>query len=271
VFNHAGRPVPIFYLTEPSAIFTFSDRESLRIRDVAPSITGIEISGAVVAVGGERWLPVRAGGWILYEEADGRQRGAILGMDGRAVSHIETVHKLLDGCAYGGPVYPFRIPGVSESLLRPVNTATAGYPPNNCCTYVEMVIVSLHGHTGPTGSAWDSEAHKGAMIMDAKNPWSSIQAYNEYLNGNASQKVLGRDTVTGPIITQEWTGVSDGTVDKGDSGHQRILVPQPSGREFMSYESTRKYGVCKRMVRLSDLVGVNRKETRFVPIPNRVN
>ena len=135
------------------------------------------------------------------------------------------------------PKYPFEIPGVSSSLLEPPKA-------NNCCTFVEALLVKAWLDVHGAGFSWTSTNHKQMMIMLPGDLFSPVTAIIETGMG---VEISDKNELPAPwTIIQGWRHL-----DPPNGGHTFLIldVHTPTTR-ILTLESNKAFDMdgpgCRR-------------------------
>lgn len=123
-----------------------------------------------------------------------------------------------------GARYPFKIPGVSDSLVGEPNL-------NNCCTFVEALLVKAWTEQ-VEAFAWDGQRHAQAMIL-GDDLYSPVTALLE--TGIAT-------SVPELAAPPQWTVIQGWRPSR--RGHTFIIVAHhPASDRVLTLESNSSYGL----------------------------
>lgn len=133
--------------------------------------------------------------------------------------------------------YPFPLPGFKAPLSPP------GPKTNNCCTFVEALVVKAWENAGTEGFEWGMERHKQMMIFSADDYFSPVTAL---VQTEMAQKTPDDDQQPLP-----WT-VIQGWRKQWTSGHTFIILDHHKDTDkVLTLESNSSYkldGVGYRMI-----------------------
>jgi hypothetical protein len=126
------------------------------------------------------------------------------------------------------PRYPFTLPGVSVQQAPPKQ--------NDCCTFVEALLVKAWANTHGSKFAWSLDRHKQMMIQDPDHLYSPVTAVIEA----GMAKAVSSTTQSPP----PWTLVQGWHTLKPLSGHTFLVVAvDPATSRVLTLESNFTYGL----------------------------
>jgi hypothetical protein len=131
------------------------------------------------------------------------------------------------------PRYPYSLPGIPDSLLEPPAA-------NNCCTFVEALLVKAWRDVRGSAFRWTRTRHNQMMITDITDPFSPITCVVQAGMGAA---VRSPDLLPEPwTIAQAWRRGPDGG---GWSGGHTFLVLDTDldTQRVLTLESNDYYGM----------------------------
>ncbi len=132
----------------------------------------------------------------------------------------------------GDARYPYPLSGVPGTPLEPPKT-------NNCCTFVEALLVRAWSDVHGSAFQWSAERHRQMMIVSTADMFSPVTAIVEAGMGEA---IADADALPEPwTIVQGWRRSGE-TDDAWGGGHTfLILDSHPDTRRVLSLESNKAY------------------------------
>jgi hypothetical protein len=141
------------------------------------------------------------------------------------------------------PRYPYKIPGISSSLVEPPKA-------NNCCTFVEALLVKAWLDVHGDNFSWTSTNHKQMMIMMPGDLFSPVSAVIETGMG---VEVPDKNELPAPwTVIQGWR-----SLDPPNGGHTFLILDvHPATGRILTLESNKAFDMdgpgCRRHGDLDD-------------------
>lgn len=136
--------------------------------------------------------------------------------------------------------YPFELPGVRVPLAPPTL--------NNCCTFVEALLVGAWRNVHADELAWSAERHRQMMITSSDDFFSPVTA--------AIESGMARAVEDSDRPPQPWT-IVQGWRQQWRGGHTFIIVDHdPATDRVLTLESNSAFGLdgvgCRKLGNLRD-------------------
>ncbi len=141
------------------------------------------------------------------------------------------------------PRYPYEIPGISSSLVEPPKA-------NNCCTFVEALLVKAWLDVHGNNFTWTSTNHKQMMIMTPGDLFSPVTSVIETGMG---VEIPNKNELPAPwTVIQGWR-----SLDPPNGGHTFLILDvHPPTQRILTLESNKAFDMdgpgCRRHGDLDD-------------------
>jgi hypothetical protein len=141
------------------------------------------------------------------------------------------------------PRYPYKIPGISSSLVEPPKA-------NNCCTFVEALLVKAWLDVHGDNFSWTSTNHQQMMIMLPGDLFSPVTAVIESGMGVEVPNING--------LPAPWTVIQGWrSLNPPNGGHTFLILDvHPPTQRILTLESNKAFDMdgpgCRRHGDLDD-------------------